>query len=78
MNNLIYCSKNKKQYLKFEKIAGHKLNFCFNVRGHWRKIKGIGKNRENDYTIDGYTWIKDYKKGDKNKLLNKAKLRIVK
>lgn len=35
----------------------------FLVRGHWRKISGIGKNREGSYCIDGYTWVINHVRG---------------
>lgn len=35
----------------------------FEVRGHWRKIGGIGKDREGIYCIDQYTWVTDFVKG---------------
>lgn len=31
--------------------------YAFQVAGHWRKIPGIGKNREGLYNQDGFTWI---------------------
>src|SRR5438067_1326025 len=27
------------------------------VRGHWRKINGIGKDRSGAYTMSGFTWV---------------------
>ena len=33
------------------------------VRGHWRKIAGIGKNREDEYTVSGYTFVCEHEKG---------------
>jgi hypothetical protein len=36
---------------------------AWTVRGHWRIIKGIGKDREDVEGIIGHTWIKSYLKG---------------
>lgn len=33
------------------------------VRGHWRKVHGIGKDRAGDYKIVGHTWVKNFTKG---------------
>lgn len=46
------------------------------VRGHWRKTNMIGKNREGEYCIDGFTWVKEHKKGPEEATLIK-KLRVV-
>lgn len=35
----------------------------FNVRGHWRKYDGLGKDRTGEYCIDGYTWVVSHEKG---------------
>ena len=33
------------------------------VRGHWRKVDTIGKDRLGEYKVKGYTWVKDCIKG---------------
>lgn len=35
----------------------------FSVRGHWRKISGIGKDRAGNYSIEGFTFVNDFIKG---------------
>lgn len=35
----------------------------FEVRGHWRKVSGIGKDRQGNYGTEGFTWISSYVKG---------------
>lgn len=35
----------------------------FQVRGHWRKIAGIGKNRADEYVVSGYTYVREHEKG---------------
>ena len=37
------------------------------VRGHWREIKGIGKDRAGEYCIKGWTWVSDFVKGPEDK-----------
>jgi len=36
----------------------------FAVRGHWRKVKSIGMDRDGKYCVNGMTWISSYVKGD--------------
>lgn len=33
------------------------------VRGHWRKVHGIGKNRAGEYIVIGSTWVREAIKG---------------
>jgi hypothetical protein len=33
------------------------------VRGHWRRIGGLGKNRAGEYCVQGFTWVSDFVKG---------------
>lgn len=35
----------------------------WNVRGHWRKCDGLGKDREGNYTQSGHTWVVHHEKG---------------
>lgn len=35
----------------------------FKVRGHWRKVRGVGRDRDGEYCVEGATWIVDYTKG---------------
>lgn len=39
------------------------------VRGHWRHVRGLGKDRAGDYIVAGYTWVKDFVKGPQDKPL---------
>lgn len=36
---------------------------AWTVRGHWRTIKGIGKDRDGITSVQGHTWISSYLKG---------------
>ncbi len=33
------------------------------VRGHWRLVDGIGKDREGVYCVSGFTWVSPFLKG---------------
>lgn len=46
------------------------------VRGHWRKIEGLGKNREGHYEVKNFTWVKSHTKGPEASPLIK-KTRVV-
>lgn len=39
-------------------------NHCWGVRGHWRVCAGLGKDREGNYTVSGYTWVVPHIKGN--------------
>jgi len=45
----------------------------FEVRGHWRKINTIGKNRNGEYCIQGFTWIKEHIRGE-GELIKKTRV----
>lgn len=47
-------------------IGGAKINWShrWEVRGHWRKIDGIGKDRDNQYQVAGWTWVTPHIKGE--------------
>lgn len=72
----IYVVAPKKTYKT--NFPSKKINWDHHieVRGHWRKINGIGKDRDGIYCELGNTWIRPYSKGDKTKPLIK-KTRIV-
>lgn len=46
------------------------------VRGHWRKLKEgiIGKNREGNYNIKGFTWVTPHTKKDELGIIEKTRL----
>jgi hypothetical protein len=46
------------------------------VRGHWRKVDGIGKDPEGMYIVEGWTWVNDFVKGPEELPIVK-KLRLV-
>lgn len=71
---VIYCSP-KKETKKFNKIYGRELDWShsWEVRGHWRKVQGLGKDRKGEYCIKGYTWINPFIKG-KGDLVKKIRI----
>lgn len=75
INQIIHVSKSK---TKPTTALGGSIDYShrFEVMGHWRKVKGIGKDRAGEYVVNGYTWVKNHEKGDKSLPLVK-KTRIV-
>ena len=72
---------NKEEVIKNNKALKINLScpYRFTVRGHWRKLESddrVGKDREGNYTVQGFTWITDFIKGEKEKPL-KETIRIV-
>ena len=64
----------KKTYQSFESSSEIEWNHRWRVRGHWRRIEGIGKDPEGN-KVQGFTWIKECIKGPENKpLLNKPRI----
>ena len=71
-NRPIYyiLSSNEKESRKQEKTIrpiGHlEYTHSFKVRGHWRRINqhSIGKNRNGEYKVYGFTFVKEYVKGE--------------
>ena len=46
---------------------------AFSVRGHWRRFDGIGKDRQGNRKVQGFTWVKDFIKGE-GELIKKVRL----
>lgn len=45
------------------------------VRGHWRTVPGLGKNREGQYSVVGHTWVSEHEKGPEDApLVTKTRL----
>lgn len=65
-----------KRNIKHVKSAtNHSINwsYAWNVRGHWRKINGIGKARDGVELVVGHTWVKSYVKGN-GEIVKKTRL----
>jgi len=65
----------KKEQYKTKPLFSKEIDWThrWEVRGHWRKIKGIGKNRNNEYCTKSFTWVVPHEKGPENKILVKKK-----
>lgn len=56
---------NEKEYLKTKSITGKPIDWShrWSVRGHWRRIIGLGKDRNGDYSVANFTWVTDHIRG---------------
>ena len=47
-------------------ISGNRVEWkhSWECSGHWRRISGIGKNRQGQYEMNGITWVNPCIKGD--------------
>jgi hypothetical protein len=77
INNVIHVvpKQAKKEYAHLNQTID--WSHRWEVRGHWRKISTIGRDRSGQYVIPGYTWVKDFVKGPEEKQLVK-KIRVFK
>lgn len=65
LNKIVYIKPKKEVTENFiSKNKNIDWSYKWLVRGHWRKVDGIGKNREGLYNTSGYTWVKEHEKGD--------------
>lgn len=68
----------KYNYDKICRQGNLRRDFSFPVIGHWRKLNNnnhLGKDRQGNYNVKGYTWVKSFIKGDKNsKLTQKERI----
>jgi hypothetical protein len=55
----------KTTYVKSRSVTGKEIDWShrWEVRGHWRTVKGVGKDREGNYIVKGFTWISNFVKG---------------
>jgi len=79
IQNVVHVSNQSKSRKSDPSYAGIKgvINWShqWSVRGHWRRTKGLGKDRAGDYTVANFTWVKSHVKGDGDEI---NKTRIVK
>ena len=54
------------KYKNIRVIGNLEYSYSFHVRGHWRRIgeKTLGKDRNGNYNMHGYTWVTEYIKGE--------------
>lgn len=83
INNVIKISKYKRSNNpngNLSTISKIKYSHRFEVRGHWRKLSSeekIGKDRNGEYNINGFTWVNEFEKGDKElPLIEKTRIII--
>lgn len=45
--------------------AGGKIDWShrWEVRGHWRRVATVGKDRTGEYTVKGFTWVEQHTRG---------------
>ena len=66
----IYYVLDKERYVyqseKIKPLTKLEYSHSFRVRGHWRKMSEdfIGKDRCGNRTMKGFTWVKDFVKGE--------------
>lgn len=67
-----------KKYQSVKPICGGTIDYShrFEVRGHWRRISGLGKDRDGQYCVRGMTWVVPFEKGPENLPLIK-KVRVM-
>lgn len=63
-NKVIYCCKNKDQPPHKEILKMIDWKHSWKVRGHWRKVKGFGKDPAGNLIRNGFTWVVPHVKGD--------------
>lgn len=72
---LTIVSTNKYKYEAEKNFKSIDWSHRWEVRGHWRKIEGLGKDRADNYGVIGFTWVKCHSKGPENKpVIKKAYL----
>ena len=54
------------KYERIRPMGKLETSYAFRVRGHWRHIgdKTLGKDRNGNYNIKGFTWVTEYTKGE--------------
>ena len=59
-------NKNSRSYKLIKPLGKLEYTYSFKVRSHWRRIdpKSYGKNRNGEYVVKGYTFVRDYIKGE--------------
>lgn len=77
IKNILHVAM-KKENRSYAKSLGKEIEWThrWEVMGHWRKVDTIGKDRNGEYGIHGYTWVVPHSKGPADKDLVK-KIRVV-
>ena len=55
-----------KKYNSIKSMGKLEYSHSFKVRGHWRRIdeKSLGKDRNGNYGVHGYTWVVEHIRGE--------------
>ena len=72
-NKIIHVSKDKSTMRPRSKSGTIDFKHSFMVCGHWRKVSGLGKDRNGDYKVHGFTWVRPFTKGN-GELVNKIRV----
>jgi len=66
---------NKKYIPETELRSNSTINWShqWEVMGHWRRVKRLGKDRAGDYCVNGFTWVDNFIKGEGN-LIKKPRI----
>ncbi len=75
ISKIIHIYK-KKSSIRPHPIIGGRMDFTHRwlVRGHWRKIHGIGKNRQGEYSIHNFTWVISHERGEGDLVSDKIRI----
>lgn len=73
---MVYPKKMSSFERKNAEDSGVDFSHRFSVRGHWRRIANVGKNRAGEYCVQGFTFVREHEKGPDNIPLTK-KVRVV-
>lgn len=62
----VICVSPKKDMNKYDYLDNVEWGHSWTVRGHWRRTNDetLGKDRNGDYCVKGYTWIAPHIKGE--------------
>lgn len=77
VKNILHVAM-KKERAAYEKKLGKEIDWThrWEVMGHWRSVRSIGKDRTGNYTVKGFTWVNPHTKGPEEKRLIK-KVRVI-
>lgn len=76
IRKIVHVSPNRLEYFENQ---GREVDWSHRwlVRGHWRKVNLLGKDREGNYCVNGFTWVQDHEKGPEDLPLIADKTRVI-
>jgi hypothetical protein len=73
----VFPKKMSEDDFTYAESEGVDFSHRFSVRGHWRKVAGIGKNRQDEYCVQGFTYVCEHEKGPEHlPVINKTRVVI--